>query len=173
MLFSFFFIFEPTTWCIQFQTVLELFKPQPESTRYSSLILEKCAAIMNIMTVCVCRPGRQDIKVSLLMTNIKEMSVFRDGGNYVYWRLKSNFFNVCNSWNDPAPVLKKGLWKSSTGDGSVKVWFKAQWNHWTFLQARRAPGPCAPCTSLCFLQCLRKLTNGGKHYWDTPKHTPV
>lgn len=34
---------------------------------------------MNIMTVFVYRAGRQDIKVSLLMMNIKEMSVFRDG----------------------------------------------------------------------------------------------
>lgn len=77
--FSFFFP-EPTAWCIQFLTVLELSKSHPESTRYSSLVLEKCAAIMNIMTVFVYRAGRQDIKVSLLMTNIKDMSVFRDGG---------------------------------------------------------------------------------------------
>lgn len=118
--FAFFFFPKPTTWCIQFQTVLELSKFHPESTRYSSLVVEKCAAIMNIMTVFVYRAGRQDIKVSLLMTNIKEMSVFRDGGNYVHWRLKSNFFNVCNSWNDPVPVLEKWLWKSSTGDGSSR-----------------------------------------------------
>lgn len=77
--FSFFFFPKPTTWCIQFQTVLELSKSHPESTRYSSLVLEECAAIMNIMTVFVYRAGRQDIKVSLLMTNIKEMSVSRDG----------------------------------------------------------------------------------------------
>lgn len=133
---------EPTTWCIQFQTVLELSKSHPESTRYSSLVLEKCAAIMNIMTAFVYRAGRQDRKVSLLMTNIKEMSVFRDGGNYVYCRLKSNFFNVRNSWNDPAPVLKKGLWKNSPRDGSVKVWVKAQGNHWAVFQARHAPGAC-------------------------------
>lgn len=76
---------------------------------YSSLVLEKYAAIMNIMTVFVYRAGRKDIKVSLLMMNIKEMSVFRDEGNYVYWRLKTNFFNVCNSWNDPARCVEEGI----------------------------------------------------------------
>lgn len=39
---------------------------------------------MNIMTVFVYRAGRQDIKVSLLTMNIKEISACRDVGNYVY-----------------------------------------------------------------------------------------
>ena len=131
------------------------------------------SAIMNIKTALVYRAGRQDIKASLLMMNIKERSVFRDGRNYVYWRLKTNFFNVCNSWNDPATVLKKELWKISTGDSSVKVWFKAHCSQQAALQARLAPRTSAPSTSLCFLQCLRKLMNGGKHYQDAPKHTLV
>lgn len=128
--FFFFFFFEPTTWCIQFQTVLELSKSQAEATRYSSLALEKYAAIMNIMTVFVYRAGRQDIKVSLLMMNIKEMSVFRDGGNHVYWRLETIFFfNVSNSRNDPAHCVEdgivKGLNRRWLGKGLIQSWMKS------------------------------------------------
>lgn len=44
-------------------------------------------------------------------------------------------------------VLKKGLWKFSTGDDLVKVWLKAPWSQWAAPQTRPAPRTCAPWTT--------------------------